>query len=263
MTWSIVARDASGALGIAVASRFFAVGAMCPRARAHIGALSTQALCNPLYAPAALDLMAESIDPRDIVAHLTAGDAGRDHRQLHMIDAQGRVAAHTGRACIDWCGHRAGSGYSVAGNMLIGSRVVEDTAAAYEANAQLPFAERLVIALAAGEAAGGDKRGKQAAALRIHGDDDYPRLDIRVDDHEDPVPELGRLLDLYDLYFGKPDPDALLPLTGELLEEVQTRLGRLGYESLDAWAGVENYEERIVKDCIDPIVLEKLREATP
>ena len=193
MTWSIVARDVSGAVGVAVASRFFAVGALCAHARTKVGGLSTQALCNPLYAPAALDLMTQRVDPRDIVARLVAGDAGRDHRQLHMIDAQGRIAAHTGAACIDWCGHRAGAGYSVAGNMLVGARVVDDTATAYEATGHLPFAERLVAALAAGEAAGGDKRGKQAAALLVYTTESYPALDLRVDDHDEPIAELKRL----------------------------------------------------------------------
>jgi uncharacterized Ntn-hydrolase superfamily protein len=195
MTWSIVARDDSGALGVAVASRFFAVGALCPHARGGVGALSTQALCNPLYASAALDLMARHIEPGEIVARVTQADPGRAHRQLHMIDAQGRVGAHTGAACIDWCGHRGGSGYSVAGNMLAGPRVLDDTAAAYEAGARQPFAERLIAALAAGETAGGDKRGKQAAAVLVFTTETYPALDIRVDDHAEPLAELRRLYD--------------------------------------------------------------------
>jgi len=193
MTWSIIARDDSGALGVAVASRFFAVGALCPYARSGVGALSTQALVNPLYAPAALDLMAQRVDPRDITARVMAADDGRDHRQLHMIDAGGRIGAHTGAACIEWCGQRSGRGYSVAGNMLIGPRVVDETAAAYEANARLPFAERLIAALAAGDAAGGDKRGKQAVAVKVYTTEVYPALDIRVDDHAEPVEELRRL----------------------------------------------------------------------
>jgi uncharacterized Ntn-hydrolase superfamily protein len=193
MTWSIVARDASGALGVAVASRFFAVGALCAHGRGGVGALSTQALCNPLYADAALALMAEEADPAAIIARLTSADAGRDHRQVHMIDARGRVAAHTGAECIDWCGQRHGAGYSVAGNMLAGAQVIDETAAAYERHADLPFAQRLITALAAGEAAGGDKRGKQAAALLIHTTESYPTLDLRVDDQDDPITELKRL----------------------------------------------------------------------
>jgi uncharacterized Ntn-hydrolase superfamily protein len=196
MTWSLVARDDSGAFGVVVASRFFAVGALCPHAASGIGALSTQALINPLYAPAALEAMARNEDPADIVRLLTRADAGREYRQLHLIDRAGRIAQHTGAACIDWCGHRSGAGYSIAGNMLAGPRVLDDTAAAYERNRALPFAERLIVALQAGEAAGGDKRGKQAAALVAHTTEVYPALDIRVDDHAEPIVELRRLYDV-------------------------------------------------------------------
>ena len=194
MTWSIVGRAADGSVGVAVASRFFAVGALCPHARSGVGALATQALVNPLYAEPALAAMARGEAPDDIVRMLVAADSGRDHRQLHMIDANGRVAAHTGSACIGWCGHRSGPGYSTAGNMLAGPDVLAATAAAYESGAALPFAERLLVALAAGEAEGGDKRGKQAAALRVYTTETYPMLDLRVDDHGAPIDELFRLL---------------------------------------------------------------------
>ena len=193
MTWSIIARDASGAFGVAVASRFFAVGALCPHARSTVGALATQALVNPLYAPTALDAMQSGGDPVAIVRTLTTADAGSAHRQLHLIDARGRVAAHTGSACIDWCGHRAGPDFSAAGNMLAGAEVLDETAAAYVRSSALPLAERLLAALEAGEKAGGDKRGKQAAALVIVTTEDYPALDLRVDDHAEPVAELRRL----------------------------------------------------------------------
>jgi uncharacterized Ntn-hydrolase superfamily protein len=193
MTWSIVARDASGSLGIAIASRFFAVGALCPHVRANVGALATQALCNPLYASPGLDAMSRGEEPASIVLALTAADDGRAHRQLHMIDARGRIGAYTGPSCVDWCGHSSGAGFSVAGNMLAGPAVLSDTAAAYEAAASRPFAERLIAALAAGQAAGGDKRGKQAAALLIVTTEDYPALDLRVDDHPEPIAELERL----------------------------------------------------------------------
>ena len=195
MTWSIAARDRSGAFGVAIASKFFAVGVLCPHVRSGVGAVSTQALVNPLYGARALDLMAQGVAPADVVNALIAADAGREHRQLHMIDAQRRIAAHTGSACIGWCGQIAGEGYSVAGNMLAGPQVIGDTAAAYDAGAELAFAERLIAALEAGDAAGGDKRGKQAAALLIHGAEDYPLLCLRVDDHEDPLAELRRLYD--------------------------------------------------------------------
>jgi len=193
MTWSIIARDVSGAFGVAVASRFFAVGALCPHARSNVGVLATQALVNPMYAAPALAGMAQGMAPALIVEQLTAADEGRDHRQLHLIDAHGRVAAYTGAACIDWCGHMAGHDFSVAGNMLAGPQVIAATAQAYVANVGLAFAERLIAALAAGEAAGGDKRGKQAAALLIYSTEDYCALDLRVDDHAEPVQELQRL----------------------------------------------------------------------
>lgn len=193
MTWSIVARDASGALGVAVASRAFAVGALCPHARSGVGALSTQALVNLHYAQPGLDLLAQGVVPGEVVERLTQPDLGRDHRQVHMIDAAGRTAAFTGAKCVDWCGHVAGAGYSVAGNMLAGPQVIAECARTYEASATAPFAERLLAALAAGEAAGGDKRGKQAAALLVVTTERYPFLDIRVDDHEEPLTELCRL----------------------------------------------------------------------
>ncbi len=193
MTWSIIARDISGAFGVAVASRFFAVGALCPHARSHIGALATQALVNPTYAAPALAGMAQGIAPSLLVEQLTTLDEGRDHRQLHLIDSHGRVAAYTGSSCIGWCGHMTGNGYSVAGNMLAGQQVIEATVQGYLANDGMPFAERLIAALQAGEAAGGDKRGKQAAALLVYTTEDYCALDLRVDDHPEPIQELQRL----------------------------------------------------------------------
>jgi uncharacterized Ntn-hydrolase superfamily protein len=193
VTWSIVARDADGAFGVAVASRFFAVGALCPNARSGIGALSTQALVNPGYGPSGLDLLERGVTATDAVARLVAGDEGREHRQLHLIDKRGRCAAHTGALCIDWCGDRTRDGFSVAGNMLAGPAVLDETARAYQAHASAPFAERLLTAMTAGEAAGGDKRGKQAATLLIHTTEIYAFLDLRVDDHPDPIAELKRL----------------------------------------------------------------------
>jgi len=193
MTWSLVARDPSGAFGVAVASRFFGVGALCPAAKSLKGALSSQALMNPHYVRDGIAALDRGDSAADIVARLTAADAGRDVRQFHVVDAAGRVAAHTGSKCIEWCGHLAGDGFSVAGNMLAGAAVIERTARAYADNAALAFAERLIAAMEAGEAAGGDKRGKQAAAILIHTTEDYPFLDIRVDDHAEPIAELKRL----------------------------------------------------------------------
>ena len=194
MTWSIIARDSvTGQFGIAVATKFFAVGARVPHIAAGIGGVATQALINPYYGIDGVKLLREGKSPQDIVTALLAGDAGRESRQLHIMDGHGRIAAHTGKDCVDWCGHVKGDGFSVAGNMLAGAQVVDDTAKAYAANKDLPFAQRLLAAMRAGEAAGGDKRGKQSAALLIHDKDEWAALDLRVDDHADPLAELDRL----------------------------------------------------------------------
>lgn len=193
MTWSILARDDEGRFGVAIASRFFAVGALCVHTRRGVGALSTQALMNPLYGPAGMAQLSDGLPAQEVVNHLTNADEGRAQRQLHILPATGEPAAHTGTACVDWCGHLLFPDFSVAGNMLAGPAVLQSTAQAFRDTQGLPLAERLLAAMAAGEAAGGDKRGKQAAALRIHGDEDYLQLDLRVDDHEQPVEELERL----------------------------------------------------------------------
>jgi uncharacterized Ntn-hydrolase superfamily protein len=194
MTWSIIARDhATGQFGIAVATRFFAVGARVPHIAAGSGGIATQALVNPYYGIDGVKLLHEGREPRDIIDTLIAGDAGRESRQLHVMDALGRIAAHTGRDCVDWCGHIEGSGFSIAGNMLAGGRVLDDTAKAYVEGEKLLFAQRLIAAMLAGEAAGGDKRGRQSAALLIHGSEEWSDLDLRVDDHSEPLAELGRL----------------------------------------------------------------------
>ena len=193
MTWSILARDEQGRFGVAIASRFFAVGALCVHTRRGVGALATQALVNPLYGPAGLALLGAGHGAGGTVETLVGADAGRAVRQLHVLPAAGRPAAHTGSECVDWCGHLVFDSFSVAGNMLAGARVIEATAEAFRRSEGQGLAERLLAALAAGDAAGGDKRGKQAAALRIHGAEDYPQLDIRVDDHVEPIAELQRL----------------------------------------------------------------------
>jgi uncharacterized Ntn-hydrolase superfamily protein len=194
MTWSIIARDKeTGRIGIAVATKFFAVGAMVPHIRTGIGAVASQAFMNPYYGPQGLALLEAGASPQDVVIQLTAADEGRHNRQLHVMDRDGRCAAYTGAACIDWCGHDVRAGFSVAGNMLAGPAVLAETIRAYEAHADLPLARRLIAALRAGEAAGGDKRGKQSAALLIHDGEDYPVYDLRVDDHADPLAELARL----------------------------------------------------------------------
>lgn len=197
MTYSIVARDpATGHLGVAVASRFFAVGAIVPHVRGGKGAVATQAFVNPMLGVEGLNRLSAGEAPQAVLADMIARDGGRLQRQVHMIDAAGRGAAHTGAECIDWAGHATAPDVSVAGNMLAGPAVVADTLAAYQAAADLPFPERLLAAMEAGAAAGGDKRGTQSAALRIHRTEDYPWLDIRADDHPDPLGELRRLLDV-------------------------------------------------------------------
>lgn len=194
MTWSIIAKDnATGQIGIAVATKFFAVGARVPHIAPEIGGIATQALVNPYYGIDGLKLLRQGRAPGEIIEALIAGDAGHASRQIHIMDANGRIAAYTGKDCIDWCGHLQGGGFSIAGNMLTGARVLDDTAKAYQANAGVPFARRLIAAMRAGEEAGGDKRGKQSAALLIHGTEEWSDLDLRVDDHADPLGELERL----------------------------------------------------------------------
>jgi len=194
MTWSIIAKDSTtGQIGIAVATKFFAVGALVPHIAPGIGGIATQALVNPYYGIDGLKLLREGKTPQDILDSLIGADSGAESRQLHIMDNLGRIAAHTGRECIDWCGHLGGDGFSIAGNMLAGSRVLDDTAKAFIANASRPFPQRLLASMRAGEAAGGDKRGKQSAALLIHDTEDWPALDLRVDDHPDPLAELERL----------------------------------------------------------------------
>jgi len=196
MTYSIVARDpATGYLGVAVASRFFAVGAAVPYVHAR-GAVATQAFVNPMWGVEGAARLKAGDSAPDVLADFVARDAGQRQRQAHMIDAKGRIAAHTGADCVDWAGHCSAEGVSVAGNMLAGPDVIKDTLACYLDNPTLPFAERLLLAMKAGEDAGGDKRGRQSAALRIHRGQDYSWLDLRSDDHPDPLRELDRLLEV-------------------------------------------------------------------
>ena len=195
MTWSIIARDrATGTLGVAIATRFFAVGALCPHAASGAGALSTQALVNPHYGREGLELLRAGVPAAEVVKRLIAPDEGREHRQLHVIDAAGRIGQHTGAKCVEWAGAVAGDGFSVAGNMLAGAAVISETGEAFRSSSK-PFAERLIGALEAGQAAGGDKRGKQSAALLVYSTEAYADLNLRVDDHAEPLAELRRLYD--------------------------------------------------------------------
>lgn len=194
MTWSIIFHDKeSGRIAIAVATKFFAVGARVPYIAPLKGAVCTQALLNPLYGPHGLRLIREGVGAADLVRILTTPDAGREHRQLHVMGADGKFAAHTGAECIPWCGHWIGQNMSVAGNMLAGPEVVAETVRTMRERHDLALPRRLIAALQAGEAAGGDKRGKQSAALVIYGSQDYSELDLRVDDHAEPLRELERL----------------------------------------------------------------------
>lgn len=198
MTWSIVARDpATGAYAVAVTTCNLAVGASCPFLRTGVGAVSTQSISNRYLGPAVLDAMARGLPARLALESALAGDEGRGLRQIHAVDAQGRAAAFTGANCVEWCGSATGEGFSVAGNMLSGEAVVTATAEVFARRTDLPLPERLMEALHAGQAAGGDKRGKQSAALMLTTTEDFPDINLRVDDHGEPLVELSRLLALW------------------------------------------------------------------
>jgi uncharacterized Ntn-hydrolase superfamily protein len=273
MTFSIVARSADGhSHGIAVASKFLAVGAAVPAAEAEIGAVATQSYANLAYRPQALALLRTGVDAAGVVAGLTAADGGRAQRQVGVVGVTGDGATYTGADCHDWAGGVAGDGFAIQGNILVGPEVVDAMKDAWLASEPAdPLARRLLAALRAGDAAGGDRRGRQSAALLVvargqgYGGTSDVVVDLRVDDHAEPLPELARLLDMHELLFGKPDPATLLPLDGALAAEVRGRLVAAGHEgaSLDealaSWAGVENLEERIVPGKIDPLVLAHLR----
>ncbi len=194
MTWSIIAHDTkTGMVGLAVSTCAFAVGARVPSIETGVGVVASQSFVNPFYGPQALALLKQGASAQEAVDAVTGADEGRSQRQVHIMDNQFRFAAYTGDGCVDWCGHLIRDHFSVAGNMLAGPQVIEQTADFYAAHPELPFAQRLLLALKAGEDAGGDKRGKQSAALLIHDQEDYAYLDIRVDDHADPLAELMRV----------------------------------------------------------------------
>jgi uncharacterized Ntn-hydrolase superfamily protein len=269
-TYSIVACDLEEKQwGVAVQSKFLAVGSVVPWAEPEVGAIATQAYANPSYGPSGLALLREGLSANEVVERLTSEDAGRDQRQLGVIDANGGSASWTGRRCNDWAGHRNGAGYAAQGNILVGEETVTALATTFEANAHLPLAQRLIECLEAAQAAGGDRRGQQSASLLVvQKEGGYAGLsdilvDLRVDDHERPIQELRRIAGLHSRLFGLSPRADWLPLAGELRAEVDERLARLGYDSLDTWAGVENLEERVDgDDAIDPVVLDALREAS-
>jgi uncharacterized Ntn-hydrolase superfamily protein len=269
-TYSIVACDLEARQwGVAVQSKFLAVGSVVPWAEPEVGAIATQAYANPRYGPDGLSLLREGLDAADVVRRLVGADDGRDERQLGVVDRRGAPASYTGSACIAWAGHRTGHCFAAQGNILVGSDTVDALAATFEATAGQSLALRLLECLTAAQVAGGDSRGQQSAALLIvQRNSGYAQLsdvavDLRVDDHERPVDELRRLHGLHDALFGVTPREDWLPLEGALRVEVAERLGRLGYATLDAWAGVENLEARVDESCeIDPVVLDALRRVS-
>jgi uncharacterized Ntn-hydrolase superfamily protein len=269
-TYSIVGCDLEARQwGVAVQSKFLAVGSVVPWAEPEVGAIATQAYANPRYGPDGLALLREGLSAGEVVERLTGEDGGRDERQLGVVDASGASAAWTGSGCLDWAGNRTGESYSAQGNILVSGETVDALADTFEANSGRPLAERLLEALAAAQAAGGDSRGQQSAALLVvERNGGYAALsdvlvDLRVDDHERPIDELARVYELHQQLFGRTPQRLWLTLEGELRAEVEERLGRLGYDSLESWASVENLEERVDgEDAIDPIVLEALRGAS-
>jgi len=269
-TYSIAACDlAAGEWGVAVQSKFLAVGSVVPWAEPDVGAIATQAYANPTYGPSGLALLRDGLAAEQVVQRLVEADEGRDHRQLGVVDGQGASAAYTGSECLDWAGQRTGAGYAAQGNILVGAETVDALAATFEATAGDSLATRLLECLAAAQAAGGDRRGQQSASLLVtRKDGGYGKLsdvavDLRVDDHERPVDELLRIWKLHDRLFGVTPREDWLALDGALRDEVAARLAELGYDSLDAWAGVANLEDRVDGDAeIDPVVLEALRELT-
>ena len=270
-TYSICACDlAAGQWGVATQSKFLAVGSVVPWAEPHVGAIATQAYANPRYGPQGLALLRDGMSAEETVERLTSADDGRAHRQLGVVDGDGRSATYTGAECNAWAGGRAGTGYAAQGNILVSGETVDALAGTFEASAGKPLAERLLDCLDAAEAAGGDSRGRQSAALLVvERDGGYASLsdvlvDLRVDDHPDPLVELRRIYRMHDVLFGSTPRDQWLPVDDELRAELDDLLHRVGHPDLASWAGVENLEERVREageDSIDPVVLDRLRES--
>ncbi|WP_323792800.1 DUF1028 domain-containing protein [Nocardioides sp.] len=271
MTFSIVARSDDGeSWGVAVASKFLAVGAVVPAAVAQVGALATQADANVAYKGLALSHLDEGATASVALQRLLEEDEGRDHRQVGLVDLDGGAASHTGQACIDWAGGATGSGYAIQGNCLAGAEVVAAMETAWTNGVDLAFSHRLLAALAAGDAAGGDKRGRQSAALLVvrdgagYGGGDDIAADLRVDDHAAPVDELGRLLDLNDLYLTASDDDEKVEITDTLRAELEDFAHERGHPDFATWVGTENYEMRVADDLswIDQRILDLVRAAS-
>lgn len=273
-TYSIVACDLdAGQWGVATQSKFLGVGSIVPWAEPGVGAVATQSYANPRYGPDGLALLREGLSAEEAVERLTSADDDREHRQLGIVDAKGRSASFTGAECHDWAGGRTGRCYAAQGNILVSGATVDGLAETFEGTTG-PLAERLLDCLDAAQAAGGDSRGQQSAALLVvEKDGGYAGLsdsvfDLRVDDHLRPLEELRRLHGLHVAIFGKTPKDEWLPVDGELAAELADRLARLGYEgelddALFRWAGNENLEERVEgAEAIDPVVLEELRRTS-
>ena len=274
-TYSIVACDQeSGQWGVAVQSKFLAVGAVVPSAEPHVGAIATQSYANPRYGPDGVAHLREGRSAQEVVDALVAADEGRAKRQVGIVDGQGGSATYTGGECMDWAGGRIGPCYAAQGNILVSQATVEALADTFEATAGKPLAERLLDCLDAAQAAGGDRRGQQSAALLVvekdagYGNLSDSLVDLRVDDHEQPIAELRRIFDLYRLLFFETPRDEWLDVDEALAAELRDRLARLGYEgdleaAFTSWAGTENLEERVDGVAqVDPVVLMELREMT-
>ena len=269
-TYSICACDLdAGQWGVATQSKFLAVGSVVPWAAPHVGAIATQSYANPRYGPAGLELLREGLSAEEVVERLTAADGDRALRQLGIVDGEGRAATFTGEECHAWAGGRTGSGYAAQGNILVSGDTVDALAETFEATGGRPLAERLLDCLDAAEAAGGDSRGRQSAALLVvERDGGYASLsdtlvDLRVDDHGRPLAELRRLSGLHQELFGKTPRSRWITLDDGLRREVAARLAVLGYERLVDWAGAANLEERVDgEDVVDPVVLDALRRAS-
>ena len=272
MTYSIAACDLeAGQWGVATQSKFLAVGSVVPWAEPGIGAIATQAYANPRYGPNGLELLREGFDAAEVVERLTAGDEGRDHRQLGVVDGRGGSATYTGSECMDWAGGLTGPGFAAQGNILVSAGTVAEIARTFAESEGTPLAERLLACLAAAQVAGGDRRGQQSAALLVvEADGGYAGLsdvliDLRTDDHPEPITELARLYSIHNALFGKTAASEWLDVDAELAEELTARLSRLGYSgelatAFAEWAGTENLEERVDGVArIDPVVLEELR----
>lgn len=274
-TYSLVACDLErGEWGVGVQSKFLAVGSVVPWAAAGAGAVATQALANVAYGPDGLALLREGLTAEEVVGRLTEADDGRDDRQLGVVDREGRAATFTGSACLEWAGGRTGPGYAVQGNILVSGETVAGLVSGFEGTEGRPLAERLLEGLAAAQLAGGDRRGQQSAALLVvrrgggYGGTTDVAVDLRVDDHAEPIGELRRLYEQHELLFGQTPEEEWIAVDGALAAELRERLEVLGYadESLErafnAWVGTENLEERVKGvDRLDPVVLAALRGA--